>query len=171
MKFITTKKGLALLAVLAVAAVSAIGAYAYFTSPGTGSGTANAGSNSTTLALHASFTNGLVPGSSKSVTFTADNVNANTNLKVTTISFGSVSDDDTGSSADACNAYLTAGAPAHGGPGGDFTMVEVSSGSVVPHGTNDFALTGTGTLAWANNDAVDQTPCAGEPLTLNVTSN
>ena len=38
MKFIKSKKGLALLAVLAVAVVAAVGAYAYFSSTGHGSG-------------------------------------------------------------------------------------------------------------------------------------
>lgn len=46
MKLIKSKKGLALLATLAVAAVAAIGAYAYFTSTGTGTGSAQVGSAS-----------------------------------------------------------------------------------------------------------------------------
>jgi hypothetical protein len=43
MKFIKSKKGIALLAVLVVAAVAAIGGYAYFTSTGTGTGSASVG--------------------------------------------------------------------------------------------------------------------------------
>jgi hypothetical protein len=43
MKFIKSKKGLALLATLAVAAFAAVGAYAYFTSTGTGTGSASVG--------------------------------------------------------------------------------------------------------------------------------
>jgi hypothetical protein len=46
MKFIKSKKGLALLATLAVAAIAAVGAYAYFTSTGSGTGTATVGSDS-----------------------------------------------------------------------------------------------------------------------------
>jgi hypothetical protein len=46
MKFIKSKKGLALLATLAVAVVAAVGAYAYFTSTGTGIGTATVGTDS-----------------------------------------------------------------------------------------------------------------------------
>jgi uncharacterized protein (UPF0333 family) len=45
MKLIKSKKGLALLAVLAVVAIAAVGAYAYFTSTGTGAGTATTGSS------------------------------------------------------------------------------------------------------------------------------
>lgn len=45
MKLIKSKKGLALLAVLAIVAISAVGAYAYFTSTGTGSGTASTGTS------------------------------------------------------------------------------------------------------------------------------
>ena len=44
MKHLKSKKGFALLGVLAIVAISAIGAYAYFTSTGTGSGTASTGS-------------------------------------------------------------------------------------------------------------------------------
>ena len=44
MSFIKSKKGLAVLAVLVVAAVAAIGGYAYFTTSGTGTGHATAGS-------------------------------------------------------------------------------------------------------------------------------
>jgi hypothetical protein len=45
MKLIKSKKGLAFLAALAVAVVAAVGAYAYFTSSGTGSGSATVGSD------------------------------------------------------------------------------------------------------------------------------
>jgi hypothetical protein len=65
MKFIKSKKGIALLATLVVAAVAAVGAYAYFTSTGTGSGSASVGT-STTWAVTtdpAVLTNGpLTPG-------------------------------------------------------------------------------------------------------------
>ena len=46
MKFLMSKKGVALLATLVVAAVAAFGAYAYFTAAGSGSGTASVGSAS-----------------------------------------------------------------------------------------------------------------------------
>lgn len=45
MKFIKSKKGLALLATLAVAVVAAVGGYAYFTSTGHGTGSATVGTD------------------------------------------------------------------------------------------------------------------------------
>lgn len=45
MKRFTSKKGITLLAVMVVAVVSAVGAYAYWTTGGTGSGSATAGTN------------------------------------------------------------------------------------------------------------------------------
>jgi hypothetical protein len=45
MKFIKSKKGLALLATLVVAAAAAFGAYAYFTSTGSGTGSATVGTS------------------------------------------------------------------------------------------------------------------------------
>src|SRR4051794_5973987 len=104
MKFIKTKKGLALLATVAVVAIAAVGAYAYFTASGAGSGTVNAGSNTTTIALHATWPVGIVPGDAgKTVSFTGDNLNPSTSLKVTTIKFASVSSSDP-----ACQAVITA---------------------------------------------------------------
>src|SRR3954449_12754269 len=114
MKFIKTKKGLALLATVAVVAIAAVGAYAYFTASGSGSGTVNAGANTTTLALHATWPIGIVPGDGgQTVTFTADNVNPKTDLRLGTISFVSVTSTDA-----ECQAVITANS-------GQFHMVAV----------------------------------------------
>lgn len=158
MKRLFTGKGIVLLAVLAVAAVAAIGAYAYFTSAGSGSGTAGAGSNDTAITLTATFSDGLVPGTSKSVSFSASNASSTTTGYVAKVSFDSVSSSDSG-----CQAYLA-------GNQGDFGMSDVTESTAIPSGGADTALPNDGTLAWANSDSVDQTPCAGKPLTLHVTS-
>jgi hypothetical protein len=61
MSFLTTKKGVAVLAALVVAAIAAFGAYAYFTANGTGSGSASVG-NSSTIQLSGSPAAALYPG-------------------------------------------------------------------------------------------------------------
>lgn len=71
MKRFLTKK-LVILAGIAVAAVAAIGAYAYFTSSGSGSGTAAVGTSSA-LTLHGTTSGTLYPGSTVSASFTVDN--------------------------------------------------------------------------------------------------
>jgi hypothetical protein len=71
MRFVT-KKRLTLLVVLAVAAAGAIGAWAFFTANGSGSATANVGTSSN-LTLHGTTSGTLYPGTTVSISFTADN--------------------------------------------------------------------------------------------------
>lgn len=77
MKFIKSKKGLALLATLAVAAVAAFGAYAYFTSSGNGSGSGKVGSDTAWQVDTSAYTGGpLYPGAgSESIAYTVTNNN------------------------------------------------------------------------------------------------
>jgi hypothetical protein len=63
MKFIKSKKGLALLAVLAVSVISAVGAYAYFTTSGTGTGTGGVGTSSAVTVSQVGSISDLLPGS------------------------------------------------------------------------------------------------------------
>ena len=111
------------------------------------------------VALQASIAGAIVPGDGgQSVTFTATNANS-TSAQVTTISFASVT-----SSNSACQAVIDTNPS-------QFSMADVSSGTVVPASTTTpLALTGTGTLVWADSTTQDQTACAGAPLTLHVTS-
>lgn len=159
MRFLKSKKGLAAVGALVVA-VSAVGAYAYFATTGSGNGTAASGSAATgQITLHTSFADGLVPGASTDVTFTADNSNLTTSQYVNVISFGSVSSSNSG-----CQAVITAHPT-------QFSMTAVTSGTSVPAGASAHALSGTGSLVWSDSSSQDQTACAGKPLTLNVTSN
>ncbi len=153
-----TKKRVIVLAIVALAIGITAGALAYFTAGGSGSGTATAGAATGAVTIHATFDNGLVPGTDKAVTFTADNATG-TDLRVTTISFGSVS-----STVSTCQDVIT-GAPTQ------FHMAAVTSNTTVPGGDLDVDLAGTGTLVWDNLPTTDQTACAGAPLTLHVTSN
>ena len=64
MKFIKSKKSIAVVSAVAVLAVSAVGAYAYFTNSGSGTGTAQVGT-STAITIAGTVTpgaGGLVPG-------------------------------------------------------------------------------------------------------------
>lgn len=155
-KLFSTKKAVTVGAAVALTLGLGGAAFAFFTTTGNGTGDTTAGSAGT-LTLYASVAGNIVPGDGgQSVTFTADNSGA-TGLKVTTISFVSV----TSSNSD-CNTFLGANT-------GQFTMADVSSGTVVPGKASGHALTGTGTLIWTD-EAYDQTVCAGQPLTLTVSS-
>jgi len=89
MKILKTKKGLALLAAVAVFGVAAFGAYAYFTSTGTGSGTATVGTAANNI--YVSGTAGtLYPGGpAGTLSFSAKNF-ANFSQSITTIHATSV---------------------------------------------------------------------------------
>ena len=132
----------------------AAGAYAYWTTTGSGDATANVASSNGTITLHASIADGIFPGGSKPVTFTADNPGS-TDLRVGTISLGSVSADAQHAS---CNTA-------------DFSMADVASNTTVLHGASGQAIGGTGSLVYANDAVNSQNACKGATLTLHLTSN
>src|SRR5262245_12150725 len=144
-----TKKRVVVLAV--VAAVAAIGAtaFAYFTTTGSGTGSASVGTSSA-VALHGTTVNTLYPGTSTEVDFTVDNP-ASGNPFVGTVKLDSVTTD-----------------PAHSGcTMSDFTMQDVLVNHNFPSG-NGQSVTPTGTLAMADNG--NQDACKGAPLTLHLSS-
>jgi hypothetical protein len=166
LKVIKSKKGAVLLiATLVVAGLATVGAYAYFKSNGSGQGDATAGSVSTSgvaITLHASGFGSIVPGDDgQTVHFTADNASLTTSGYVGTISLDSTAVTSTDSG---CQAYLDNNVA-------DFSMDPVDENTAIPKNSTATALPNTGTLLWADNLDVDQTPCAGAPLTLHVTSN
>ena len=67
-----SKKTWALVGIVAAIGLSAIGAFAYWTTTGSGTGAADVATTNGTLVLHASAPTQLFPGGSSSVTFTAD---------------------------------------------------------------------------------------------------
>ena len=99
----------------ALLVVVAGGAYAYFTTNGTGTGTASVGSSSA-VTLHATVTGSLYPGSSSPVTFTVDNPSSG-KQRVGTISLLSITPD---ASHSECSTVITGGNP-------DFTMAAVTA--------------------------------------------
>jgi hypothetical protein len=128
-------------------------AYAYWTTTGSGTGSAtNAGSNGT-VTLHASWAaDALFPGGSQTVSFTADNAGAS-NLYVTTIKLDSVTVDSDHSSCAVA----------------DFTMPDVTANTNVLAGADHQAITPTGTLSFANSN-VSQDGCKGATITLHLKS-
>jgi hypothetical protein len=144
------RKRVLIVAVMAVLGlVAALGGYAYWTSGGSGSGSATAGSTSA-VTLHASFANGFYPGWSGPVTLTADNTNPGS-VYVGTVHLASVG-------VDAGHSGCVAG---------DFTMPDVVVNAEIASGNNQ--PLGTGTLSFADT-AVPQDACKGATITLNLTS-
>jgi hypothetical protein len=126
------------------------GAYAFWTTTGGGTGTApNAASNGT-VTLIATFAPGLTPGGTATVTYTASNPGTSS-LRVGTISHVVSTSDP---------LCLPA----------DFTISNVVSNTTVPAGSTNFALAGTGTLAFADT-GINQDLCKSATVTLTLTSN
>ena len=143
------KRTWVLLAVVSAAVVAAVGGYAYFTTTGTGTGSATVGTDSG-VTLHATTAGLLYPGGpSRTVSFTVDNP-SNGHQWVGTIHLVTV---DTGVA---------------GCSGADFTMPDVLAGQNVAPGSGT-AITATGQLSMADNG--NQDACKNASLTLNLSSN
>jgi hypothetical protein len=158
MKLIKSKKGIALLTMLVVAAVAAFGAYAYWTTTGAGSGSAQNASTNGTLVLHASFAPGLTPGASEAVSYSADNGNSSS-LQVGTVhAVVSVS-----------NAYDATTNPS-GCKASDFTVADVAENQTIPaNTTSSVALAHDGLITFADT-AANQDGCKGATVTLTLSS-
>jgi hypothetical protein len=96
---LVTKRRIAVLAALLIAAAAAIGAWAFFTANGSGSATATVGTSSN-LTLHGSTTGTLYPGTTVSISFTADNPGSGTERLGTIYLAGVKACSGTGSSWD-----------------------------------------------------------------------
>jgi hypothetical protein len=156
MGFITKRRALFVLtAALLVGIVS--GAYAYFTTNGTGTGTASVGSSSA-VTLHATVTGSLFPGTSSPVAFTVDNPSQG-QQRVGTISLSSITVDAAHSE---CSAVISGGNP-------DFAMPAVAVNHSFGSG-NGQSVTPAGTLTM-NDTGVSQDKCQGATLTLHLTDN
>jgi hypothetical protein len=156
MSRIAKRRGLvALGCVLAIAATGA--AVAYFTSSGSGTGTATVGSSSA-VTLHATVSSTLYPGASSPVSFTVDNPSSGSQ-RVGTITLSSITV-DAGHST--CTTAISGGNP-------DFTMPAVTVNKTFAPG-NGQSVTQTGTLTM-NDTGVSQDACQGATLTLHLTNN
>jgi len=152
MGFISRRKLIAGAAVATVALGSGV-AYAYWTTTGSGQGSGNAAASNGTLVLNATVPNGIFPGGSVSVSFTADNSNS-TDLFVSSIHLDSVA-------ADSGHASCRVS---------DFSMPDVTENTTVPHNSTGTAMPHNGTLSYANDPNFDQGACKGATLTLTLSS-
>jgi hypothetical protein len=141
----------------ALLVVVAGGAYAYFTTSGTGTGTAAVGTSSA-VTLHATVTGSLYPGTTAPVSFTVDNPSSG-QQRVGTITLASITVDAAHSE---CSTVITGGNP-------DFTMPAVAVNKSFGSG-NGQSVTPTGTLTM-NDTGVSQDKCQGATLTLHLTDN
>jgi hypothetical protein len=134
---------------IAIALVAVVGAVAYWTGSGSGTGSGNVGSGDG-LTLHGVVTDGVSPGTSVPVSFTADNANTSA-ITLTTIHLDSVTSD---------NALCDTS---------DFTMADVVENQSIAASSTGVAVTNGGTLAYANT-AVNQDACKNATLTLTLSS-
>ncbi len=132
-------------------------AVAYFTSSGSGTGTASVGASSN-VTLHGAVAGSLYPGASATVSLTLDNPSPGSEF-VGTVHLESITP-DAGHSG--CSTAIAGGNP-------DFTMPDVAVNQSFPNG-NGQALATTGTLTMRET-GVNQNACQGATLTLNLTSN
>jgi hypothetical protein len=146
MRFFTRRKGVASLTALVVAAVAAFGAYAYYTSTGSGSGSATVGSSSA-IQLSGSPVAQLFPGGADApVTVSIHNPGGG-GEHVGTVS-GTVAD--------------------NGGCLGSWFIVDpISYGATVAAG----ATVTAGTNVRMADSGTNQDACQGKTMTINWTSN
>ena len=148
----TRKRKIIALAVAGFVLAGTAAAVAYWTTTGSGTGSQTNASSNGTVTLHATFSTGLTPGGTKTVTYTADNAGT-TSLRVATIT-PVVSIDAT---------HVTAGCLV-----ADFTIPATVSNTTVPAGGSGVAV-GTGTLSFADT-AINQDGCKGATVTLTLSS-
>jgi len=152
------------------------GAFAYFTSSGTGTGSATVGTNSQ-LTLHGTTVSTLYPGTSTTVNFTVDNPSPG-HQQVGTIHLASIkacvgtgstwngsSCSNGGTEATTCESVETGASDTNTD---NFWMPDVVENQDVGNG-NGQAVTNAGTLKM-NDLASSQNACENANLTLNLTS-
>lgn len=134
-----------------VALLAVIGGYAFWSITGSGTATTDVGTTSNgTVTLAATIPNGIYPGGTRTVSYTATNTNA-TDVRVGTVTVTGIT-----SSAPTCNTA-------------DFSVTPAVQDFDVPAGSTNLALPTTATLSYANT-AVSQDACKGATLTLTLSS-
>jgi hypothetical protein len=150
MKFIKSKKGVALLATLAVAVLAAVGAYAYYTSSGTGTGSATGGAAyaANSVQLSSDAISGLYPGGD-AVPVTVHVHNPNPGAAYVDQITGSVADNG-------------------GCMGSWFTVAPIDYGQDVAKESDG---PNTSTTVTFNDNSGDQDACQNASLTITWSSN
>jgi hypothetical protein len=166
----------AIVALTVVAALVITGAaLAYFTSSGSGAGSATVGTSSA-LTIHATIASTLDPGTSSAVTFTVDNPSPS-HQEVGTIQLASINACPSGDAWNGtacsnggveittCESVETSASDTNTA---NFWMPDVAADQDLPNG-NGQAITATGTLTM-NDLNSSQNSCKSANLTLNFTS-
>lgn len=180
--FIKSKKGLVLLATLVVAAAAAVGAYAYFTSSGSGTGSASVGT-ATPFVLSGATTGTLYPGTHETVAITVTN-NGGGNQQLGTVtltavhacvgagsSWNGTSCSAGGTEATGCEDFSAAAT----NPGNtDFWMAPIAEGQDLAPGTYTSASASPNTIndgtLYMNDLNSSQDACKSANLTLTLSS-
>ena len=126
-------------------------ALAYWTTTGAGTGNATNASSSGTVLLHASYADGLTPGASETVAYTADNAGSSS-LYVGTIT--------PTVSIDAAHSTCLAS---------DFVINPTVSNVTLAAGASNVSV-GTGNILFKDT-ALNQDGCKGAVVTLTLASN
>jgi hypothetical protein len=145
------KRHLILLSSVAVVLAIAGGAFAYWSTTGSGTGTTTNALANGTLVLHAAAIVGMTPGKSQAVAFQADNAGS-TSLRIGTLT--SVVSIDAGHPT--CLV-------------GDFSVAAVAQNQTIPKTTSNVVLT-PGSILFADT-ALNQDGCKGAIVTLTLSSN
>jgi hypothetical protein len=176
MKFFP-KRRITILAVLLIALIAAIGGWAYFTTTGSGNGTATVGT-STALTLAGTAPTTLYPGTTSAITFTVSNPSTGHQQLGTIHLSGVKACTGAGSSWNGtiCSAGGTEQASCESVETGasdtntaNFWMKDVVENQDVAGGASGVAATNGGTLQM-NNLASAQDSCKNANLTLLLTS-
>ena len=171
MSFLTRRRTVLALSVVGAVAVAGI-AYAYFSATGSGTGTATVGTSSA-LTIHGSTSGSLYPGTSTSVSFTADNPSSG-HQQIGTIHLASIVACNTAFSGGSCpsgHEVTTCESVETGSSDGNtanFWMADVASNQDLASG-NGQSVTATGTLKM-NDLSSSQDTCKSVNLLLNFTS-
>lgn len=171
---LTRKRALRALAVIAALAVGAV-AVAYFSTTGSGTGSASVGTSSA-LTIHGTTSSTLYPGTSTTVSFTVDNPSSG-HQQLGTIHLASVhacvgtgstwngtSCSNSGTEATTCETFDSSSSST----ADDFSMPDVVVNADYGNGSGQ-TVTQTGTLAM-NDLASNQNACKTANLTLGFTS-
>lgn len=167
MKFMKSKKRLALLATLAVALVAAVGAYAYWTSTGSGTGTSSVESISAadqwtfSNVSIATPANGFYPGASVEITGTVTN-SSDAPLKLHDVVLDPSAGDQNSNAIDVANAAGTCVSADNFEVTG--LTVDGTQDEEIAAGESD-TFTGTVTML---DTAFNQNGCMGADLTVHL---
>lgn len=146
------KRTFAVLGVIAILAVAGV-AVAYWTTSGSGNGSGAVAASNGTLALHGSITSPLTPGSTSSVSLTADNANSSSEQVGTVHAVVSIDE-----------AHAKAGCEAS-----DFTIGDTAENQVIPANSGGVALAHSASITMADT-AANQDACKGAEVSLALTS-